>query len=224
VTALTEVECVLEFAQFLELQGEALRRPEVEEVARWAIEEAQQLISPALVYEWLAVEAQDERHIGVGGVRFDVGNHADLMAPAHEAFLCVLTIGPRLEERARGLGAAGRTLESYVLGEVGVFSVGMVGREAHQIAEEEAAGRGWGVGAEMAPGQLAGWNIIDQKLLCGLLDVGSIGIQVTDTGMLIPQKSVSMMVGIGPGYTSERVRSPCDYCTNQVTCRWRHHR
>lgn len=222
MTVLTEVECILEFDEFLELQGEAFRRPEVREVGRWAIEEAQHLVDPAIVYEWLAVETQDTRHVRLGGVRFDVGNHADLMAPAHEAFVSVLTIGPRLEERARELGAVGRTLEGYVLGEAGVHAVGTVGRQAQRIAEEEAALRGWGVGAEMAPGQLAGWDIKEQKLLCGLLDVGSIGIQVSDTGMLIPQKSVSMMVGIGPGYTSEKVCSPCDYCTNQETCRWRH--
>ena len=222
MTVVTEVDCALGFDQFLELQGQALRRPEVREVGRWAIEEARQLIGPALVYEWLAVETLDDRHVQVGGVRFDVGRHADLMAPAREAFVSIFTIGPQLEERARELGAAGRALDGYVLGEAGVFAVGTVGRQAQRIAEGEAARLGWGVGAEMAPGQLAGWDIKEQKLLCGLLDISSIGLQVSDTGMLIPQKSASMMVGIGPGYSSRQVCSPCDYCSNQETCRWRH--
>ncbi len=222
MTILAPVDIDLEFGRFLEVQGEALRRPEVTEVARWAIEEGRGSISPAMSYEWLPVGAIDDRRAHVGGILFTLGRHADLLAPAREAFVSVVTIGPRLEERARELGAAGRALESYVLGEVGVFAVGSLIERAHRMAEEEAARRGWGVGAELAPGQLAGWGIEEQKLLCSLVDIDPIGVTVTETGMLVPQKSASIMVGIGPDYESAEVRAPCEFCDVRDTCRWRH--
>ncbi|OFW62130.1 MAG: hypothetical protein A2133_05530 [Actinobacteria bacterium RBG_16_64_13] len=144
------------------------------------------------------------------------------MAPASEVFVGVSTIGPQLEERARELGSVGRALEGFVLGEVGVFAVGGLIQRAHGIVETEAAHRGWGVGAELAPGQLAGWKIEEQRTMCGLLDIDSVDVRVTDTGMLVPQKSASIMVGIGPDYASAVVHSPCAFCDLGDTCRWRH--
>ena len=93
---------------------------------------------------------------------------------------------------------------------------------ARSLVEKAAAERGWGVGAELAPGQLAGWDIAEQKLLTGLLDVESINVTVTDSGMLVPQKSASLMVGIGPEYKSTEVQTPCAYCDLRETCRFSH--
>ena len=115
-----------------------------------------------------------------------------------------------------------KAIESFVLGEAGVFAVAWLIEESHRMIEEEAARRGWRVGTELAPGQLAGWDISEQKLIYGLLDAGSIAVAVTATGMLVPQKSASLMVGIGPDYTSAEVRTPCEFCDLADTCRWRH--
>ena len=78
------------------------------------------------------------------------------------------------------------------------------------------------MGAELAPGQLSGWSIAEQLLVAQLLDVAAIGVSVTESGILIPQKSASLMVGIGPEYESSEVRSPCEYCDVSDTCRFRH--
>lgn len=216
------VPLTLVLDMFLEVQGDALRRPELQQVAAWAIEEAQALVTPFLSCDWFPVAVLGERRVRVGDAILDLGRHADLMDQAQEAIVAVATIGPRLEERARQIGAEGRALDGFVLGEAGVFAVGLLARQAHALAEDEAARRGWGVGAELAPGQLAGWDIAEQKSLCALLDLESIGVRVTETGLLVPQKSLSLMVGVGPGYPSAEVRSPCDYCDRSDTCRWRH--
>ncbi len=216
------VEVTMELGAFLEAQGEALRHPRAQEAAGRALDEARGLVRPALAYEWLPVEVMGRREVRVGGVLFQIGGHADLMLPAREAFVCVATIGSVLEERARELAAEGETFESFILGEVGVYAVGGLMQRAHRLVEEQAAARGWGVGAELAPGQLAGWDVGEQKLLCSLLDVAAIGVEVTEAGMLSPQKSASLLVGAGPDYESKEVRSPCDYCVKGDTCRYRH--
>ena len=109
-----------------------------------------------------------------------------------------------------------------MLDAAGVFAVGKLIERARSIVERYAAERHWGVGAELAPGQLSGWAIAEQSLVGRLLDFGSIGVRLTDSGMLVPQKSASMMVGIGPDYQSSEVRSPCEYCDLGETCRYRH--
>lgn len=219
---LSAVPLALSSDAFLEVHGGALCRPGLRQVAAWAIAEAQTLITPALVYDWFPVTILGERRVKVGEAVLNLGRHADLMDRAQEALVAVATLGPLLEKRARGIGAEGRVLDGFVLGEAGVFAVGLLAGHAHTLAEEEAARRGWGVSAELAPGQLRGWDIGEQKSLCALLDVESIGVRVTETGLLVPQKSLSLMVGIGPGYESAEVRSPCEYCDRSETCRWRH--
>jgi hypothetical protein len=222
VTTLAGLEVPLDLEEFLDAQGEALRRPAMREAAARALAAAGDLIEPAVVYDWFPVGDRSERKVQVGDVVFELGRHADLLAPANEAFLAVVTIGPELEARSRDLQAAGRALDSFVLDASGVYVVGKLIERARSIVEKEAADRRWGVGAELAPGQLSGWAITEQRLIARLLDLDSIGVRVTGSGMLVPQKSASIMVGVGPGYECSEVRSPCDYCDIGDTCRYKH--
>jgi hypothetical protein len=180
------------------------------------------LISPAVAYDWFPVGERDRKKAEVGGLVFQLGRHADLLGPARLAFLAVVTIGPKLEERSRELQASGKALDSFMLDAAGVHGVGKLIGMAHSIVEKDAADRGWGVGAELAPGQLSGWAIAEQILVGRLLDLEPIGVHVTESGMLVPQKSASIMVGVGPEYESSEVRSPCEFCDLGETCRYRH--
>ena len=222
MTTLLGFDLALDLEDFLEAQGEALRRPVMKEAAIEALAAAAGLISPALVYDWLPVGARDQKKAEVGGVVFQLGRHADLLGSAHLAFVAVVTIGPRLEAQSRDLQASGKVLDSFLLDAAGVFAVGTLILKARSIVEKDAAGRGWGVGAELAPGQLSGWAIAEQILVGRLLDLESIGVRVTESGMLVPQKSASIMVGAGPDYESSEVRSPCEFCDLGETCQYRH--
>jgi hypothetical protein len=222
VTVLLDVELSLDEDRFFEEQGAALRRPAMQEAARAGLARAATLVSPAIAYDWFPVGERVARTAEVGDLIFHLGRHADLLGPAESAFVAVVTIGPRLEAQSRELQAAGQALDSFMLDAAGVFVVGLLLEKARSIAEREAAARGWGVGAELAPGQLSGWEIAEQLLVARLLDLDSIGVRVTDSGMLVPQKSASLMVGIGPAYESSQVCAPCEYCDVRETCRHRH--
>lgn len=222
VTVLTGFEFPMEEELFFEEQGGALKRASMQQAARLGLERARPLVSPAVAYDWFPVSLMGRRQAKVGDAVFDLGRHADLLESAHMVFLALVTIGPRLEAESRELQSAGKALDAYMLDAAGVFGVGLLIHKAHGIVEEEAAGRGWGVGAELAPGQLSGWPISDQISIGRLLGAEKIGVQVTGSGILVPQKSASLMVGLGPDYPSAEVRSPCEFCDVQDTCRFRH--
>ncbi len=222
MTTVVGLDLELALDEFLETQGEASRRLATREAAGRALERAVELVRPAIVYDWLPVGHRDRRKVEVGSVVFDLGRHSDLLGAAHLAFLALVTIGPLLEARGQELQASGKALDAFMLDAAGVFAVGKLIERARSIVERYAAERHWGVGAELAPGQLSGWAIAEQSLVGRLLDFGSIGVRLTDSGMLVPQKSASMMVGIGPDYQSSEVRSPCEYCDLGETCRYRH--
>jgi hypothetical protein len=219
---ITEISPVLDFARFEEQAGQRLQHETVRRAALWAIDQAARLAHPAIAYEWLPAARGERDTVLLGPAELRLGRHANLMDQAESACVAVCSIGSELEDEAKRLMTAGRNLDGYMLGEAGVFAVDAAMGQVRRIVEDEAAGRGWGVGAELAPGQLAGWPISEQHILCGQVDVAAIGVRLTETGMLVPQKSASLVVGIGPGYEATTVCSPCDYCASRETCSWRH--
>lgn len=222
MTNVVTLDAALSREEYLQAQGDALRGPGIRDTAEAALAEAAELATPAIAFDWFPASSLSGGKAEVGGVVFHLGRHGDLLGPAQQAFVGLVTIGSALEERARELRRSGQALAAFMLDEAGMWAVAQAIVAARALAEKSAAERGWGVGAELAPGQLAGWAIAEQRLLATLLDFSSIGVTVTESGMLVPQKSASLMVGVGPGYESAVVESPCRYCELSETCRSRH--
>jgi hypothetical protein len=208
--------------ELLRHQGQAAERPEVKDLAQWAIDEAQRLATPAIAYEWFPVHAVEGGSVQIGDAILHIGIHADLLAFACEALVSVCTIGKALDERVQTLVADNRLFESYLLDTAGVIALGAAGEPISRIIDEKAARRGWGVSRALSPGSLVGWTISDQKALCALLDLTAIGVAVTAAGILTPQKSGSGLVGIGPDYTAKCAGSTCQFCELRHTCQFRH--
>jgi hypothetical protein len=219
---LNDIEIHISIDELLRAQGSAAQRPAVRETARWAIAEAQRLAEPAAVWALLPVRQVDGERARVGKAWLRVGPHADLLASARRALVSVVTIGPALEAEVRRLLQEGSLLESFMLDSAGVLALAAVGNNLNRLAEALAAQREWGVSLGLAPGSLVGWPIHDQKALCSLLDLAAIGVTLNPWQVLVPHKSASRLVGLGPGYTARQVKSACRFCPQRETC-WRRH-
>jgi hypothetical protein len=202
--------------------------PGMLEVTTEAVKLGEALVAPAVVYDefpvrkvvgdqvYLEVDGRDQETVG----RLTVGPKADLLAPAERVVAAVLTIGPALERRVRELHSAGKSLLAYMLDSVGVLALGATGEALRAMAEERAAQMGWGVSAALSPGSLLGWRVTGQRELCALLSLEEIGVKLNSHSVLEPQKSASVVIGLGPGYESAHVGSMCRYCSLADTC-WR---
>jgi hypothetical protein len=229
---LRDIPIVLSVEQVLEAQGGRRRKvpdkPAIVAEVQQAIELAQTLYAPAAIYAELALRGvKDDGRVTLvcpddGGEEhvLDVGPHADLLAPAERAFVTVYTIGPALEAQVAQFNQAGEMLAAYWLDSVGVLALGAVSEALRCIAEERAAERGWGVGAALSPGSLVGWSVQGQRELCALLPLSEIGVRLNKHCVLEPHKSVSVLIGLGPGYESHQVGSVCRFCSLADTC-WR---
>jgi hypothetical protein len=219
---LNNIEMHISIDELLRAQGSAAQRPAVCEAARWAIAEAQRLAEPTAVWALLPVHQVDRERAHVDGTWLCIGPHADLLARARQALVSVATIGPALEEEARCLVQEGSLLEGFMLDSAGVLALAAVGDSLSRLAEALAAQREWGVGLALAPGSLVGWPVHDQKALCSLLDLAAVGVTLNSSQVLVPHKSASRLVGLGPGYTARQVESACRFCPQRETC-WRRH-
>jgi len=194
--------------------------PEIEK----AVEKAEKLWQPKIVYKWINVkQVKGESLIllpenKTKPVILNLGQHAGLMKKAKMAFICVNSIGQELDNQVQKLNKKGKPLDAYLLDSAGVAALSKVDDTASALAEKEAAYRDWGVGARLSPGSLQGWPVEDQHILCSLLPLKDSGIKLNEYGVLIPFKSASGMIGIGPGYTRQKTGSACRFCTRRHNC------
>ncbi len=152
--------------------------------------------------------------------RLTIGPRVDLLAPAREIMAAVCTIGPALERRVHELDAGGECLLAFMLDSVGVLALSAASEKVRQMAQEHAAQLGWGVSPALSPGSLEGWPLQGQREVCALLPMDEVGVHLNDHYVLAPHKSTTMVIGLGPGYSSTHVGSLCRYCTLTPSC-WR---
>jgi hypothetical protein len=219
---------VLDHLPFTLSVTQLLRRMEGREGRANLVEDAEKAIAtigelaqPRAAYAWVDVQEVGETSARVGdGVQLALGPHADLLAPARRACAYVVTLGGTVEERVDQLFAEGDVVAGYLLDSAAIMALGLAGDNMRTLVEAEAEEQGWGVGVRLAPGSLVGWPLREQHKLLELLPVDEIGVTITKNHLMVPNKSFSGLVGIGPTYTTHQVGSACHLCQLRDTC-WR---
>ncbi len=143
-----------------------------------------------------------------------------LLASARELAAAVCTIGPRLEEKVADYFAQSDPLRAMLLDGIGSAAVDVLVEEVCQIIRREAASRGYASSSPLAPG-MRGFPMSEQWRLFQLVPAEQIGVRLTSAAMMVPRKSVSMVIGLGPAMPTWTQLEKCDHCSMKDTCRYR---
>jgi hypothetical protein len=219
---LRNIPVALTTEQVIASGGRKPNRPELIQQAEEAIALGRTLWQPVAIYEWFDVEAVEgeQVHLREPAASLHIGPKAHLLTSAQRVLVSVVTIGSALEQRVHELQTAGDIVEAYLLDSAGVVALGAAGETMRCEAEETAAELGWGVSPSLSPGSLVGWSVRGQRELCALLPLDEIDVRLNKHCVLEPHKSASGLIGLGPGYETDKVGSVCKYCALQKTC-WR---
>ena len=69
---------------------------------------------------------------------------------------------------------------------------------------------------------MIGWPVPEgQAQVFALVDGGEAGVHLTEGGMMVPRKSLTLVLGQGAGL--EAAGSACAFCSLQATCRYQDH-
>jgi hypothetical protein len=220
-TTLTEFEISLEAADVLQGQGVPPSRASdrLWAAARDVLEESHELVAPAAIYTILPVRRFEHQEVSLeSGAVLSGALAARALAGASQVALAVCTVGPALEERMSDLFAAGDAVRAVALEGAGVAAVRQVSTQLGVFICDAATARGLQVGMRASPGQ-EGWSIQQQRVLFGLVPAEEIGVQLTSSCLMLPRKSVSFVIGLGPEMRADSV--PCDFCSKRDRCQWR---
>jgi hypothetical protein len=143
---------------------------------------------------------------------------AEHLHAAKSVTVAVCSIGPDLEQAASECFSDDPAL-SVALDGLGSAAVDLLGTEMCRRVDADAEATGNKTTVPLSPG-LVGWPVaIGQRELFALLGSAPAGVHLTDSSMMVPKKSTSMVIGVGPDV--EHAGESCDYCSMAATCRYR---
>ncbi len=186
-------------------------------IASGVIDEANSLLEPAALYGSQDVIDFQHDKITFEGGAFSGPLIARAFAGASGLSLALCTIGPALEQRVAELMGTDMS-RAMALDGAGTAAVGEISRLVRERITAAAENAGYRVGMKANPGQ-EGWPIEQQRVFFSLVPADEIGVNLTDSCLMIPRKSVSFVIGYGTEMCTESV--PCDFCSKRDHCKWR---
>ncbi len=195
------------------------RRPTLVTVAAEALAEGRPLLKPEVAYTRLAVtnKLPEKVELAGGGI-LSGAQVAGLLLLAEQVIVAVCTVGTPLEE------LASRVIRDDIVRGLALDGVGSAAVEALanwfcRRMETEAAEAGMQTTTPLNPGMI-GWPIeVGQPEIFAALDEPASPVTLTEQAIMIPRKSLSLVVGVGAAVRAEGI--VCDYCAQRNTCRYR---
>jgi hypothetical protein len=124
------------------------------------------------------------------------------------------TLGPNLENKVKDLFEEGKPAEAYFLDAAGSVAITKAGDILWDEIRRHAAGKGFKKGLRRTPG-CRGIDLETQGWIFGKLADLNLGIELTSSYMMSPQKSLSFLARFGGNL---RGTYPCKDCPQYSTC------
>lgn len=143
-----------------------------------------------------------------------------LLRGTTDLVLVVVTIGSALEDKVSELFSQGEYPRAIALDAVGTVSVRALRNYLNSLLCQEIKEQNLQTTKYFSPGS-ADWDISQQKNIFQMIPVDQIGVKLTESYMMVPQKSLSWITGIGRNTTifSEDEHS-CQIC-QATNCQFR---
>jgi len=208
----TEIDEV-DIRHYLGYESEQCPRSEVVSLVNSQICQAYELIKPAAYYTIKPITSVGNPTISVDGLLFTSCKLAWMFSGCSQAAIFVVTIGAALEKEVAQLTKEGLILKASVLDAAGSVAVEKVAAWLESMIRSLAAANGDKVSCRYSPGY-CDWDITQQKELFRGLDGKPAEVNLTDTCLMVPRKSISGIIGMGK---SCNTFSACRFC-NRKSC------
>jgi hypothetical protein len=130
-------------------------------------------------------------------------------------FAC--TNGKKIEKHYESLFKKGDMLEGYICSLIGSEAAESLAELTHNFLAEQAQKHGLSVTNRFSPGYCK-WNVAEQHLLFHMFPQNSTSINLNDSALMDPIKSVSGIIGIGSNVKKQEYQ--CKACTEDK-CHYR---
>lgn len=186
-------------------------------------DEADHLLAPAVVYELHPITAIQDDRISIDGSCTIQGSLLSrTLARASDLAVVFCTIGPDLENEKAACKARKNLMQALLLDSFGSAAIDLLAVEAYHLIKDIAESRGHAASSPISPG-MRGFSISEQWSMAQLAPIKEIELTLTSSGMMDPQKSLSMIIGFGEEMPTWSRAEACARCNLAKTCRYKIH-
>lgn len=127
--------------------------------------------------------------------------------------LFIGTCGEKPEQLSRQLMSEGHSLEGLIVDLIASQLADEVAEYIHRTIEKDALEAGLKITNRYSPGY-CNWPVSDQHKLFALTGNTTCGVRLQPSSLMIPIKSVSCLIGMGPQVKFNNY--VCEYCNNTL--------
>lgn len=178
--------------------------------------EASRLLQPRLVHNQVRPVVVDGKLRLGDGVLLENPKLVRALREAVSVVCFIATVGVELDQQVALLQEEGRLADASVLDAMGSGAVERVADQFQQQVAGENHPQGLVPGPRFSPGY-CDWPLTDQAKLFALLDHQRIGVELDQSDLMHPRKSISAIFGLFPEATAPADRDliPCRRCSKQ---------
>jgi len=169
------------------------------------------LMEPRFVYRATKVTGQDPDVIQAGGEELHIPEIGRLWGPLETVGAGICTVGRAIEDRVRELWDERELPLAMMLDSVGSAAVESLAEYVNDLLCQAAIPAELKVTNRVSPGY-AGWDTAEQAALFRLCPGLPIDVTLNDSCVMVPGKSISILVGIGPAARVDHYFTQCRRC------------
>lgn len=174
------------------------------------------LINPSIAYDFFEVVKIEPEAIVLEHERIEGSLLPALFEGCKRIMVAVCTIDPELDEKVEKLLNEGNLLNATLVDEMGNAAIKELEDECWRIANEKAAEEGLTASGCICPGK-EGFTLDEQEKILRMVNAKSIGVELTNSTMMYPRKSTSVVIGIGENLSHWEM---CEYCEMNGRCNY----
>ena len=197
------------------------RNPALVRAAEKACEQGAPLLQPQVVFRVIQVNSlRHERLTLEEGFGLEGKLLLDHLKSASYVVFAVCTVGAGVENLAKAQFKQD-PIFSLALEGFGSAIVERLVTEFCTIVDRKARDLGFSSSIPLSPGMI-GWSVdVGQKQIFDTLETNRIGVELTESSMMLPVKTISLLLGVGTEMDADG--STCDYCNMRERCHYRDH-
>ena len=169
-----------------------------------------ELIQPRLHYRIMKARTKDDATVHLeDDVEFRSAKLSRALRDAEKIVCFIGTIGFDIEKEISRLLDEHKLSEAYILDAMASVAVEDMVEQFHQDMAAKCSNESKTVTFRFSPGY-CDWSITEQKKLFSVFDAEQIGVELLDSCLMEPRKSISGVFGIAP--PGSTLHNPCLHC------------
>lgn len=194
-----------------------MSRPKLAETFDEVLAEIPHFIHPMAVWDTFSIQAfKHDQVILTNGIQFGGGPLVEVIGGAEEIAIGMCTLGIDVDKRIEFYQKDSMT-KALFFDSMASWATGVVREHLIFDIKKYYQEHKKHTSITLSPGE-SSWDIKDQRKIFALVDTTTIGLTLNESCLMVPMKSISLIIGAGSHPINMEKGSRCRFCMMRDKC------